>query len=144
MLNGISAFNIKPDVKNPIDPNKAINPEMIDDVENGEMVWAEKYVYFEDGSGFEHRELYNNYCLTITSYDFDSLKTPIKVKEYFDPSVIFQKIYFHDQAGNLTHETSTGYLGASLGSKTYEYDDGNRRIKYLHDHHDFYSFCSCL
>ena len=27
MLNGISAFNIMPDVKNPIDPNKAIiNP----------------------------------------------------------------------------------------------------------------------
>ena len=64
------------------DPNKAINPEMIEDVENGEMVWAEKYVYFEDGSGFEHRELYNNYCLTITSYDFDSLKTPVKRKVY--------------------------------------------------------------
>ena len=57
------------------------------------------------------------------------MKTPIKVKEYFDPSVIFQTIYFHDQMGNLTHETSTGFLGASLGSKTYEYDDKNRRIK---------------
>ena len=111
------------------DPNKAINPEMIEDVENGEMVWAEKYVYFEDGSGFEHRELYNNYCLTITSYDFDSLKTPIKRKEYFDPSVIFQTIYFHDANGNLTHETNSGYLGASLGSKTYEYDSYNRKTK---------------
>ena len=77
------------------DPNKAINlREMIEDVENGEMVWAEKYLYFEDGSGFEHRELYNNYCLTITSYDFDSLKTPIKRKEYFDLLVIFQNNIF--------------------------------------------------
>ena len=111
------------------DPNKALNPEMIDDVESGEMVWAEKYSYFQDGNGFEHRELYNNYCLTITSYSFDSLKTPIKRKEYFDPSVIFQTIYFHDANGNLTHETTSGYLGASLGSKTYEYDMRNRKIK---------------
>ena len=111
------------------DPNKAVNPEMIEGVENDEMVWAEKYVYFEDGNGFEHRELYNNYCLTITSYDYDSLKTPIKRKEYFDPSVIFQTIYFHDANGNLTHEISSGYLGTSLGSKTYEYDLYNRKIK---------------
>ena len=111
------------------DPNKAINPEMIDDVEGGEMIWAEKYLYFEDRTGFEHRELYNNYCLTITSYNFDSLKTPIKRKEYFDPSVIFQTIYFHDAEGNLTHEITSGYLGASLGSKTYEYDMYNRKIK---------------
>ncbi len=110
-------------------PNKAINPEMIDDGKNGEMVWAEKYLYSEDGNGFEHRELYNNYCLTITSYNFDSLKTPIKRKEYFDPSVIFQTIYFHDARGNLTHETTSGYLGTSLGSKTYEYDIYNRKTK---------------
>ena len=111
------------------DPKKAINPEMIDDKKNGEMVWAEKYSYFDDGKGFEHKELYNNYCLTITSYYFDSLKTPIKTKEYFDPSVIFQTIYFHDEKGNLTHETTSGYLGASLGSKKYEYDEYNRKIK---------------
>ncbi len=111
------------------DPNKAINPEMVDTIENDVMVWAEKYLYFKDGSGFEHRELYNNYCLTITSYDFDSLKTPVKRKEYFDPSVIFQTIYFHSAEGNLTHETTSGYLGASLGSKTYEYDTYNRKIK---------------
>ena len=109
------------------DPSKAINPEMIEDVKNGNSVWAEKYYYFE--RGFEHKEIYNNYCLLITTYHFDSLKAPTKVKEYFDPSVIFQRIYFHDKAGNLTHETSTGHLGMSLGSKTYEYDDRNRRIK---------------
>ena len=111
------------------DPNKAINPEMIDDVENGEIIWAEKYSYFENGSGFEHRELYNNYCLTITSYSFDSLRTPVKRKEYFDPSVIFQTIYFHDTNGNLTQETTSGYLGTSLGSTKYEYDKYNRKIK---------------
>ena len=33
------------------DPNKALNPEMIDDVESGEMVWAEKYIYFENENG---------------------------------------------------------------------------------------------
>ena len=45
------------------------------------------------------------------------LKTPIKRKEYFDPSVISQTIYFHDAKGNLTHETTSGYLGASLDLK---------------------------
>ena len=109
------------------DPSKAINPEMIDDVKNGNSIWAEKYYYLKEG--FDHKELYNNYCLLITTYHFDSLKTPIKIKEYFDPSVIFQTIYFNNQAGNLTHETTTGFLGASLGSKTYEYDDKNRKIK---------------
>ena len=111
------------------DPKKAINPEMIEDNENGKIVWSEKYLYFDDEKGFEHRELYNNYCLTITSYHFDSLKTPIKQKEYFDPSVIFQTIYFHDEKGNLTHETTSGYLGASLGSKTYKYDLYNRKTQ---------------
>ena len=109
------------------DPNKAINPEMIDDVENVNSVWGEKYYYYENG--FDHKELYNNYCLLITTYQYDTLKTAIKVKEYFDPSVIFQKIYFHDQTGNLIFETSTGYLGTSLGSKKYEYDNNNRKIK---------------
>ncbi len=111
------------------DPKKAINQEMVEDSKNGEIVWAEKYLYFDDGKGFEHRELYNNYCLTITSYHFDSQKTPIKQKEYFDPSVIFQTIYFHNKKGNLTHETTTGYLGISLGSKAYEYDMYDRKTK---------------
>ena len=68
-------------------------------------------------NGFDHKEIYNKYCLLITTYHFDSLKTPIKVKEYFDPSVIFQKIYFHDQAGNLTHENSYWLLRCVLGLK---------------------------
>ena len=111
------------------DPKKAINTEMIGDNKDGKMIWAEQYIYNEDATGFEHKELYNNYSLTISSYVFDSLKTPIKIKEYFDPSVIFQTIFFHDEEGMLTHEISTGRLGSSLGSKTYEYDRLGRKTK---------------
>ena len=108
-------------------PNRALNTEMIDNTKEGQSIWAEKYSYFKEG--FDHKELYNNYCLLITTYHYDSLKAPVKIKEYFDPSVIFQTIYFNNQKGNITHETTTGFLGASLGSKTYEYDDKNRKIK---------------
>ena len=111
------------------DPNKAINHEMIYEEKSGNSLWAEKYSYFEDGKGFDLKELYNNYCLLISTYHFDLEGSPIKVKEYFDPSVIFQTIYFHDQVGNLAQETKTGYLGASMGSRKYKYDKNNRRVK---------------
>ena len=51
-----------------------------------------------------------------------------KQKEYFDPSVIFQTIFFHNETGELIQERSVGKLGRSLGSKTYEYDILGRRI----------------
>ncbi len=111
------------------DPEKAINPEMVVGENDGEMIWAEQYIYNKEGTGFEHKELYDNYILTITSYLFDSLKTPIKNKEYFDPSVIFQTIFFHNQNGKKTHEVTTGRLGSTLGSKKYEYDILNRKTK---------------
>ena len=111
------------------DPNKAINPEMIYEEESSTSLWAEQYSYFEDGKGFDHKELYNNYCLLISTYHFDYKKSPIKVKEYFDPSVIFQTIYFYNQKGNLAQKIKTGYLGAAMGSRTYEYDKDNRKIR---------------
>ena len=111
------------------DPKKAINTETIGNDKDGKMIWAEQYVYNKNATGFEHKELYDNYSLTISSYVFDSLKTPIKIKEYFDPSVIFQTIFFHNEEGMLTHEISTGRLGSSLGSKTYEYDRLGRKTK---------------
>ena len=70
---------------------------MIDNTKEGQSIWAEKYSYFKEG--FDHKELYNNYCLLITTYHYDSLKAPVKIKEYFDPSVIFQTIYFNNQKG---------------------------------------------
>ena len=110
-------------------PKKAINPEMVGYEKDGDLIWAEQFIYNTNGTGFEHKELYNNYNLSITSYLFDSLKTPIKDNEYFDPSVIFQTIFFHNEKGKLTHEVTTGRLGSSLGSKTYEYDTLNRKTK---------------
>ena len=49
--------------------------------------------------------------------------------EYFDPSVMFRSIYFHNENNHLTHETSVGRLGQSIGSKAYEYDILGRKIK---------------
>ncbi len=110
-------------------PEKATNPEMIGNQNNGEMIWAEQYIYNDDGSSFKLKELYDNYSLVITNYLLDSLKNPIKNKEYFDPSVIFQTVFFHDINKQLTHEVTSGYLGASLGSTVYKYDERKRKIK---------------
>ena len=49
--------------------------------------------------------------------------------EYFDPSVIFRTIYFHDNQGQMTHEVSLERLGKSLGSISFEYDVLGRRTK---------------
>jgi len=111
-------------------PTEAINPEMVvlkDDA--GEMVWGESYDYDSTGTVLEHKELYDNYILEITSYELDSLKFPHKKAEYFDPSVMFRSIYFHNEESRLTHETSVGRLGQSIGSKAYEYDILGRRTK---------------
>ena len=110
-------------------PQKAINPEMIGNQNDSRaMAWAETYEYNKN-IGFDHKELYDNYCLTITTYNFDSLGAPIKQAEYFDPSVIYQTIFFHNQLGQLTHQHSMGTLGKSLGSKKFEYDGLGRKTK---------------
>ena len=112
------------------DPKEAKNPEMIGNKEeSGDMIWAELYQYINGGSIFEHKELYDNYCLVISTYKVDSTKAAIKKAEYFDPSVIFQTIFFHDDDGNLIHQISVGRLGQSIGSKTFEYDSLGRKIK---------------
>ncbi len=110
-------------------PAKATNPEMIGDQKIGEMIWAEQYIYNKIGSSFNQRELYDNYTLVINTYLLDSLNNPIKDKEYFDPSVIFQIIYFRNDFGQLTHKIKSGYLGESLGSTVLGYDVSNRKIK---------------
>ena len=111
-------------------PSEAINPEMmVPKRESGKMVWGESYEYDSTGTVLEHKEIYNNYILVISSYDMQNPGNPKKNKEYFDPSVIIQTTFFHNDKGLLTHETSSGRLGKSLGSRSHEYDILDRRIK---------------
>ena len=42
---------------------------------------------------------------------------------------MFRSIYFHNEESRLTHETSVGRLGQSIGSRAYEYDILGRRTK---------------
>ena len=77
---------------------EAINPEMmVLKTDAGEMVWGESYDYDSTGTVLDHKELYDNYILEITTYELDSLKIPHKKAEYFDPSVMFRSIYFHNE-----------------------------------------------
>ena len=104
-------------------PFKAVNPKMMTEKNNvGEMIWGETYDYDSTGTILQCKEFYNNYVLVITTYKLDSLKMPKKKSEYFDPSVISQTIFFHDSLGQLLQERTTGRLGGSLQSKSYEYD----------------------
>ena len=111
-------------------PSEAVNPEMmVPRKESGKMIWGESYDYDSTGTILEHKEIYNNYVLVITSYDMQEPGNPTKSGEYFDPSVITQTTYFHNDEGLLTHEISSGKLGKSLGSKSHEYDILNRRTR---------------
>ena len=111
-------------------PQEAINPEMmVLKKDSGEMIWGESYDYDSTGTVLKHRELYDNYVLEITTYDLTPLKDPKKRNEYFDPSVIFRTIYFHDENSHLSHEISVERLGKSLGSSKYEYDILGRQVK---------------
>jgi len=111
-------------------PIEAINPEMmVLKTDAGKMVWGESYDYDSTGTVLDHKELYDNYILEITTYKLDSLTIPHIKAEYFDPSVMFRTLYFHNENNQLTHETSVGRLGQSLGSKAYEYDILGRRTK---------------
>ena len=110
-------------------PLQAINTDMMTKKsDSGKMIWGESYSYDSTGTVLERKELYNNYVLVISTYDLDPYKKPIKRGEYFDPSVIFQTIYFHNEFNQLTHEVSVGRLGQAFGSRTYEYDILGRRI----------------
>ena len=110
-------------------PLQAINTDMMTKKsDSGKMIWGESYSYDSTGTVLERKELYNNYVLVISTYDLDSYKKPIKRGEYFDPSVIFQTIYFHNEFNQLTHEVSVGRLGQAFGSRTYDYDILGRRI----------------
>ena len=113
-------------------PQEAINPEMmIHQTDPGDMIWGESYHYDSTGTVLEHREIYDNYVLEVTTYDIDSLNAPHKKAEYFDPSMIFRTIFFHDESGRLSQETHVERMGQSLGSKSYEYDNQNRVIKVI-------------
>ena len=110
-------------------PSQAVNPEMlIPDEEHGDMLWGESYSYDSSQTILHHKEYYNDYILSITIFELDSSKSPIKKNEYFDPSVIFQTIFFHNDLGQLIEEKTTGRLGNSIGSKKYKYDLLGRRI----------------
>ncbi len=110
-------------------PLKAINPDTALIRKGGnEMLWGESYSYDSTGRVLTCKELYNNYALVVTTFQLDSLGSPIKTKEYFDPSVIFQTIFFHNDFGYLIQESTTGILGNLIESKTHEYDILGRRV----------------
>ena len=108
-------------------PEEAINPDMMEDSTNNKLLWGESYFYDSTGNFLECKELYDNYALVITRFDLDSSNRAKKLNEYFDPSVIYQTIFFHDEKGHLIQEASTGRLGQMIESKTYEYDILGRR-----------------
>ena len=110
-------------------PIEAINPEMMrleDDSKN--MIWGEDYSYDSTRTVLRRKEVYKNYVLVITNFKIDQKETPKKVSQYFDPSVIFQTIFFHNDQGELIEEKSSGRLGQSLGSKIHKYDILGRRV----------------
>ena len=112
------------------DPSKATNPEMMVNSENTyKMTWAEIYNYDSTGTILERKELYNNYILSVTTFNIDSSKIAKKKSEYFDPSIIFQTTYFHNLKKQINHEISVDRFGKSLGSKTFEYDFMGRIVK---------------
>jgi len=104
-------------------PKEAVNPEMMVNAKDpGQLIWGEQYNYDSTGTVLEHKELYDGYTLEITTYTIDSTNVPHKKAEYFDPSVIFRTIFFHDESGRLAQEINVERLGKSIGSKSYEYD----------------------
>ena len=92
-------------------PIEAINPEMVYGEDHSkDMIWGEDYSYDSTGAVLEHKEVYNNYILVITNFKVDQKKTPKELSQYFDPSVIFQTIFFHNDRGELVEEKSVGRL----------------------------------
>ena len=104
-------------------PAQAINPDMFHgDGNSKNMLWGEDYNYDSTGTILEHKEIYNNYVLVITNFKLEREKEPKRQNQYFDPSVIFQTIFFHNDQGKIAEERSVGRLGQSLGSIDYKYD----------------------
>ena len=110
-------------------PIEAINPEMVFGEEHSKsMIWGEDYSYDSTGNVLEHREVYDNYILVITNFKINQKETPKEISQYFDPSVIFQTVFFHNDQGELVEERSVGRLGQSLGSEIHKYDILGRRV----------------
>ena len=104
-------------------PVQAINPDMVHGHSGSEnMLWGEDYNYDSTGTMLEHKEIYNNYILVVTNFKLESEGAPKRESQYFDPSVIFQTIFFHNTQGKVIEERSVGRLGQSLGSISYKYD----------------------
>jgi len=111
-------------------PEEALNPKMVpSEKKYGALIWGEIYDYDSTGQILEKKEIYDNYILEITRFKIDSLNQTKKIDEYFDPSVIVRTIYYHDENNRLLKEISVGKYGNSIGSKTYEYDILDRKVK---------------
>ena len=111
-------------------PGGAINTENLSaQGRPGKLIWGENYNYDSTGTVLEKEEIYDGYVLEVTTFDIDSLGIPQKRGEYFDPSVIFRTMYFHNEFGQLVSEITVERLGKSQESKSYEYDGFGRRIK---------------
>ncbi len=105
-------------------PENTVNPEMMSNLVGlEEMIWGESYDYDSTGTILEHKEIYDGYILEITTYKLDSTKQPIKIRDYFDPSVIVRTLYFYNETGKIIHESSSNRLGVLTESRSYSYDD---------------------
>ncbi len=81
------------------------NPENLSAQDRpGKLIWGENYNYDSTGTVLEKEEIYDGYVLEVTTFDIDSLGIPQKRGEYFDPSVIFRTMYFHNEFGQLVSE----------------------------------------
>ena len=111
-------------------PGMAINSENLTVREQtGELIWGENYNYDSTGTMLEKEEIYDGYILEVTTFNIDILGVPQKRGEYFDPSVIFRTMYFHNEFGQLVNEITVERLGKSQESRSYEYDGFGRRKK---------------
>lgn len=111
-------------------PNRAINSEnMLQKDQSGKLIWGENYNYDSTGTILEKEEVYDGHVLEVSNYRIDNVGVPEKKAEYFDPSVIFRTIFFHNEFDQLINETTVGRFGKSEGSKSYEYDGFGRIIK---------------
>ena len=95
----------------------------------GKLMWGELYKYNDSRTVLEKKETYNNYTLESTIFDIDSLNKIKKREEYFDPSVIFRTLYFHNEEKHLIREVSVGKDGKSMGSRSFKYDILGRKIE---------------
>ena len=111
-------------------PSEVRNEKSLqDNTSQEESIWGELYDYNASNTVLEKKELYDGYILETTTFDIDSVGNIKKRNEYFDPSVIFRTIYFHDSNENLIREISVGENGKAIGSKSYKYDILGRKTQ---------------